>query len=104
MEEKKNIDFDGIDKWSNIEKTLAEMLLKNTIAREDSMATHTIEQAKDGVRKWFIAWLITLAALVGTNAAWIYVLNSYEYVYQDGEGQNNYNNNIDGDVENVTAD
>lgn len=55
-------------------------------------------------KRWFIAFLVTLIALVGTNAYWIHVLNSYEYVYQNGEGQNNYNNNIDGDVENVTAD
>lgn len=55
-------------------------------------------------KRWFIAFLVTLIALVGTNAYWIHVLNSYEYVYQNSEGQNNYNNNIDGDVENVTAD
>lgn len=55
-------------------------------------------------KRWFIAFLVTLIALVGTNAYWIHVLNSYEYVYQNGERQNNYNNNIDGDVENVTAD
>lgn len=55
-------------------------------------------------KRWFIAFLVTLIALVGTNAYWIHVLNSYEYVYQNGEGQNNYNNNIDGDVEDVTAD
>lgn len=71
---------------------------------EKFFATEVIEQAEASAKRWFIAWLITLAALVGTNAAWLYVFGSYEYVYQDGEGQNNYNNNIDGDVENVTAD
>ena len=71
---------------------------------EDFLATTVIEQAKRDAKRWYIAFLVTLAALIGTNAAWIYVFNSYEYVYQDGEGQNNYNNNIGGDVENVTTD
>lgn len=70
----------------------------------ETWAAKIIEQSKDQAKRWFIAWLITLAALVGTNAAWLYVFNSYEYVYQNGEGQNNYNNNINGDVENVTTD
>ena len=99
MEDRKNIDFDGIGKWSGAEKTLAEMLLQNTIAREDSMATHTIEQAKDSVRKWFIAWLITLAALVGTNVAWLYVWQSYEYVSQDGSGINSINTGNQEDID-----
>lgn len=99
MEDKKNIDFDGIDKRNGAEKTLAEMLLQNTIAREDSMATHTIEQAKDSVKKWFIAWLITLAALVGTNAAWLYVWQSYEYVPQDGSGINSINTGNQEDID-----
>lgn len=83
MEEKKE------NKWNQI---------------EEYFATQVIEQSKRTAKRWFIAWLITFVALIGTNMAWLYVMNSYEYVYQDGEGQNNYNHNIDGDVENVTAD
>lgn len=71
---------------------------------EKFFATQVIEQAKASARRWFIAWLLTLAALIGTNAAWIYVFNSYEYVYQSGAGENHYNNEIGGDVENGTAD
>ena len=71
---------------------------------EQYLATSVVNQAKTSAKRWFIAWVITLAALIGTNTYWIYVLNSYEYIYQDGEGQNNYNSNIDGDVENVTTD
>lgn len=69
---------------------------------EEFFATQVIEQAKTSAKRWFIAWLITLASLVGTNAAWLYVFNSYEYVTQDGEGYNYYNSEIDGDVENGT--
>lgn len=71
---------------------------------EKFFATEVIQQAKISAKRWFVAWLVTLVALVGTNAAWLYVFNSYEYVYQSSEGQNNYNNNIDGDVENVAND
>lgn len=70
---------------------------------EEFFATSVIQQAERSAKRWFIAWLITLAALIATNAYWIHVLNSYEYVYQDGEGENYYNNEIGGDVENGTA-
>lgn len=71
---------------------------------EEYLATSVIRQTEAAARRWFIAFVMTLATLVGTNAAWLYVFNSYEYVYQDGTGQNNYNNDVNGDVENVTAD
>lgn len=70
---------------------------------EEYFATQVVDQAKRSTKRWFIAWMITLIALVGTNAAWIYVFNSYEYIYQDGTGENYYNNEIDGDVDNGTV-
>ena len=70
----------------------------------NSFAMEVLEQAKRNTKMWFVTWILTMAALIGTNAYWIYTFNSYEYVYQDGEGQNNYNNNVKGDVDNnVTA-
>lgn len=83
MEEKKET------KWSRVEEYLA---------------TQVIDQAKRATKRWFIAWLITMTILFVTNGIWIYVFNSYEYVYQDGTGENYYNNEIDGDVDNGTAD
>lgn len=71
---------------------------------EKFFATSVIQQAEKTAKRWFIAWLLTLAALIGTNAAWIYVFNSYKYVYQNGAGENYYNNEIGGDVENGTTD
>ena len=65
---------------------------------ENYFATQVIEQAKTTANRWFIAWLITLMALVLTNGIWIYVFNSYEYVYQDSEGMNNINTGSQGDV------
>lgn len=70
----------------------------------ESLAWETINQAKHQTKMWFIAFLVTLAGLIGTNIYWIVVQNSYEYVYQSGAGQNNYNNNVDGDISNVSAD
>ena len=70
----------------------------------NTFAMEVFEQAKRNTKIWFITWILTMAALIGTNAYWIYTFNSYEYVYQNGEGQNNYNSNIGGDVDNVTAD
>lgn len=70
----------------------------------NTFAMEVLEQAKRNTKMWFATWVLTMAALIGTNAYWIYTFNSYEYVYQDGEGQNNYNNNVKGDVDNVAAD
>lgn len=71
---------------------------------EEFFATSVIQQAERSAKRWFIAWIITLAALIGTNAYWIHILNTYEYVYQDGTGENYYNNEIGGDVNNGAAD
>ena len=87
----------NFETWSEAEKHIAEKLM----LQNESFVKSVIEQAKASAKRWFVAWLVTLVALVGTNAAWLYVFNSYEYIYQDGEGQNNYNNNVEGDVENV---
>lgn len=65
---------------------------------ERFFASEVIQQAKISAKRWFIAWMVTLAALVGTNAAWLYVWQSYEYVSQDGEGINTINT---GNQENI---
>lgn len=65
---------------------------------EQFFAVEVIEQSKRNAKRWFLAWIVTLAALIGTNAAWIYVAQSYEYVSQDRSGQNNINTGTQGDV------
>lgn len=72
---------------------------KNTWAGVESWAIETIEQGKEQAKRWFAAWLITMLALVGTNAAWIYAWQSYEYVSQDGEGINSINTGHQEDIE-----
>ena len=74
--------------WNDAEKLVSEVLKDNQ------------KQAK----RWFVAFVITMAALIGTNAYWIYQWSSYDYVSQDGEGYNYYNSNIDGDISNGAED
>lgn len=77
-----------IKDWSGAEKWLAEM----------------IEQARANAKRWFVAFIVTLAALIATNAYWIYVFQSYDYITQDGSGLNNYNTGNQGDVLNGSED
>lgn len=38
---------------------------------EVALATEIVEESKKKSRKWFAAWLVTAAALVASNLAWI---------------------------------
>ena len=38
---------------------------------EVALATEIVEQSKKKSRKWFMAWIVTAAALVASNLAWI---------------------------------
>lgn len=71
---------------------------------EKFFATEVLEQSKRNAKRWFIAWIITLAALIATNTYWIYVFNSYEYVYQDGTGVNSVNTGNQEDIYYGTED
>lgn len=69
---------------------------------DNTFAMEVLEQAKRNTKMWFVTWILTMAALIGTNAYWIYTFNSYDYVSQDGEGINNINTGDQGDLENGT--
>lgn len=68
--------------WNGVELWLAEL----------------IEQKKTDAKRWFIAFIITMAALICTNAYWIHVFQSYDYVTQDSSGLNNFNKGTQGNV------
>ena len=114
-----NLDFvlevDGDDEFSELCRDFEEMRKRLKESAEEKVlmdkenkvswdnleqffAVEVIEQSKRNAKRWFLAWIVTLAALIGTNAAWIYVAQSYEYVSQDGSGQNNINTGTQGDV------
>lgn len=64
----------------------------------EKFVSELIQDAQRQSKRWFIAFVVTLVALVGTNAYWIYVFNSYEYVSRDGEGINTINTGNQEDV------
>lgn len=55
------------------------------------------------IKKMFWTIIILIVALVGTNIAWIWYINQYDFVSEtttlDGNGTNNYIGN-DGDINN----
>lgn len=75
---------------------------ENKITWSDAgkFVSELIQDAQRQSKRWFIAFLVTLAALIGTNIYWIYQWNSYDYVSQDGEGYNYYNSDVEGDITN----
>lgn len=70
----------------------------------EALVSELVRDMKNQSKRWFIAFLVTLLALMGTNLYWIYQWNSYDYVSQDGEGYNYYNADVEGDIVNGTAD
>lgn len=38
---------------------------------EIALATEIVEESKKKSRRWFTAWIVTAAALVASNLAWI---------------------------------
>ena len=73
---------------------------ENKITWSDAgkFVSELIQDAQRQSKRWFIAFVVTLVALVGTNTYWIYVFNSYEYVSQDGEGINTINTGNQEDI------
>ena len=79
--------------------------------QEKWLSAELVEQSKNQTEKYYkvikiesLIIILLIAALVGESVYFVHVMNSYEYVYQDGSGQNNYNNDVDGDVSNVATD
>ena len=70
----------------------------------EKLVTELIQDIQRQSRRWFVAFLVTLSALIVTNLYWIYQWNSYDYVSQDGEGYNYYNADVEGDIVNGAAD
>lgn len=83
--------------WSQMVSLVSELMAENTELK-NSWRLEIVQQAKKNVKYWFIAFLVTLATLVGTNVYWIYTFQSYEYVAQDGNGINSINTGNQGDL------
>lgn len=70
----------------------------------EKFVSELISDARAQAKRWFIAFIATLVALVGTNIYWIYQWSSYDYVSQYGEGYNYYNSDVEGDISNGAED
>ena len=58
--------------WSQVVQNVAKMQ-RALECYESNLATSVIEDAKRKTKKYFAFWLVTLAALIGTNLGWLYV-------------------------------
>ena len=58
--------------WSQVVQNVAKM--QEALEHyESNLSTSVIEYAKRKTKKYFAFWLVTLAALIGTNLGWLYV-------------------------------
>lgn len=69
------------------------------------LATDLLSMLKKQLRALWVIIFLLLAALVGTNMAWLWVFQSYDYVTVDssGDAPANYIGN-DGDIYNGTSE
>ena len=95
----KKVGFPENPSWEKLINLYASLMSENEQYKK-GWAMEMVTQAKQNAKRWFIAWVITLGALIGTNVAWIYVFHSYEYVSQDRNGFNNINTGKQGDLNN----
>lgn len=76
----------------------------NDIENSVSLATELLMELKRQSKRWFICFIICLILLFVSNMTWLYVWNQYDYssydYSQDGDGVNNINSSVGGDVNN----
>ena len=73
---------------------------RDNVKEKENSATDVLSALVKQLRTMWIAIFVLLTVLFVTNAIWIYVFQSYDYVTQDGEGQNYFNREVGGDVYN----
>nr|DAF23644.1 MAG TPA: hypothetical protein [Caudoviricetes sp.] len=57
-----------------MKKTEDKSKLDNTkVAFENFYAVEVVKEAKKQTQKWFCAWGVTMAALILSNAAWVFL-------------------------------
>lgn len=70
----------------------------DNVKEKGNGATDVLGALVKQLKTMWIVIILLIVLLVGTNMAWLYVFQSYDYVSQDGEGQNYYNHEVGGDV------
>lgn len=72
----------------------------NNVKEKENSATDVLGALVKQLKTMWIVIILLIVLLVGTNMAWLYVFQSYDYVSQDGEGQNYFNSHVKGSVYN----
>lgn len=75
---------------------------KGSVKEKENSATDVLGALVKQLKTMWIVIVLLILLLVGTNMAWLYVFQSYDYVTQDGAGQNYFNSNVKGSVYNGT--
>lgn len=73
---------------------------RDNVKEKENSATDVLSALVKQLKTMWIVIILLIVLLVGTNMAWLYVFQSYDYVTQDGEGQNYFNREVGGDVYN----
>lgn len=73
---------------------------RDNVKEKENSATDVLDALVKQLKTMWIVIVLLIVLLVGTNMAWLYVFQSYDYVTQDGEGQNYFNREVGGDVYN----
>lgn len=55
------------------------VIMENQI-KEQTLALELLQEVKKTSKRWFIAFIITMVALVGTNIAWLIYENQFETI------------------------
>lgn len=86
----------------NLPGTWAEELVEQ--ARDQAAEAERRDDRHFMMFKMSFGLNVLLVIIIGFLAIYItHEANSYDYIYQDGNGQNNYNREIEGDINNVTT-
>lgn len=74
----------------------------NVKEKEDkgNSATDVLGELVKQLKTMWAVIILLIFLLVGTNMAWLWVFQSYDYVSQDGDGYNYFNRDVDGSVYN----
>lgn len=73
---------------------------RDNVKEKENSATDVLGALVKQLKTMWIVIVLLIVLLVGTNMAWLYVFQSYDYVSQDGEGYNYFNHEVEGDVYN----
>lgn len=73
---------------------------RDNVKEKENSATDVLGALVKQLKTMWIVIILLIVLLVGTNMAWLYVFQSYDYVSQDGEGQNYFNSHVKGSVYN----